>query len=295
MTVQRWLLVVLVAITACSGGNEGDPPGLETATPDSQSSGSEATPTDPAPTDRRRPAVVDFVQDGDSMVVTINGAEERVRLIGVNTPERGECYGDEARVVLQGLVEDETVDLVVDVEERDRFGRILAYVYRDNVMINAEIVRRGAALARPFEPNITHQAHLEDMETLAKREGIGMWSPDTCGGRDDSPVAVAEIRADPPGRDEHNLNGEWVVVVNRTGAPVDLTGWSLRDESSVHRYRFPVGSVVDDQVTVFTGCGPDQPSTYHWCAETPVWDNAGDTAFLSDADGVVVHRFEYRP
>lgn len=91
------------------------------------------------------------VVDGDTIQVRVNDREENVRYIGVNTPEthhptKGrERAGREATEVNRARVEGRTVRLELDVQERDRHGRLLAYVYVDDVMVNAELVRRGYA------------------------------------------------------------------------------------------------------------------------------------------------------
>lgn len=250
---------------------------------------------DPSPPNAGRTATVDFVQDGDSAIVIIDGEEERVRLIGINTPERDECFGTESRELLKGLIEGNTVQVVTDVEPTDRFGRVLAYLYLDELLVNAELVRAGAAIARPFEPNTTLQDTLEAAEAIAKAEGVGMWAPSTCGGDETPSIAVVAVNENAPGRDDENPNGEWVVVENVSDTAVDLTGWGVKDESSTHRYTFPDGTIVEpgDQLTVYSGCGSDDPPDLYWCDGTPVWDNSGDTAFLTDASGAVRHRFSY--
>lgn len=250
---------------------------------------------DPPPPNPPRPGRVEFVQDGDSAIVTIGGAEERIRLIGINTPERDECFGEEARQLLRDLIEGQQVDVVTDVDTTDRFGRILTYLYLDGVLINAELVRRGAAIARPFEPNTTLQSHLESAEATAQATGAGMWAATACGGDEAPAVAIVEVNADAPGRDDENLNGEFVIVENLSADPVDLTGWGLKDESSIHRFTFPSGSVLSPgaQLVVYTGCGANQMPTLYWCDGTPVWDNGGDTAFLTDPAGRIRHRLSY--
>lgn len=283
-------LVAFVAlVSACSDLVATDP------APDPPASGPMIATPDPAPPGAGRSALVDFVQDGDSAIVIADGTEERVRLIGINTPERDECYGTESRDLLKGLIEGEDVLLVTDIEATDRFGRILAYVYMDDLLVNAELVRQGAAIARPFEPNTTLQDHLEESEAFAKASAAGMWSPATCGGDENPAVRVVEVNADAPGRDDENRNGEWVVVRSESEEPVDMSGWGLKDESSAHRYTFPDGTIIEpgEELVIYTGCGDDDPPDLYWCDDTPVWDNAGDTAFLTDATGQVRHLFGY--
>ncbi|HEX6262090.1 MAG TPA: thermonuclease family protein [Actinomycetota bacterium] len=120
------------------------------------------------------------VVDGDTIWVA---PEQRVRLIGIDTPEvdwyggRAECYGEEAGLFMQGLLEGERVRLEYDQEPRDRYGRTLAYVYlEDGRMVNLLLVRRGYATVSIFEPNDRHEAGLRAAEREARGVGSGLWS-----------------------------------------------------------------------------------------------------------------------
>jgi len=239
-------------------------------------------------------SVID-VQDGDSLLVEIDGTEERVRLIGVNAPEHGECFGEESAAGLRRLIADEDVRVVTDVETRDQYGRLLGYVYRDGTLLNEEIALRGLVLARAYEPNTALQGRIDAAAQDAQTNQRGVWSPTTCASQSGASVAVAEIEPNPPGPDEDNLNGEWVVIANTGAGDIDFTGWSLRDASSVHRYLFPAGTrlAAGTDLIVYTGCGDDGAGRRYWCADGPVWDNAGDIALLLDADGRTAATFDY--
>src|SRR2546421_12050327 len=107
--------------------------------------------------------VVTRVVDGDTIVVRLGASSEKVRYIGVNTPEvhhprKGEEPGGrEATEVNRGLVGARHVRLETDVQTRDRYGRLLAYVWVDDMMVNAELVRRGYAQVMTGPPNGRHQ------------------------------------------------------------------------------------------------------------------------------------------
>jgi len=288
--VTALVLGLSIVLVSCADSN-----GLNNTSPPSPGLGSGTQTADPPPPNPPQPAVVGFVQDGDSAAVVINGEEERLRLIGINTPERDECYGDEARQLFKDLAEGQEAQVVTDVERTDRFGRILGYLYIGDTLINAELVRQGAAIARPFEPNTTLQDHLEEAEEQAQRLQLGMWAPAACGGHEDSPIVIAAISADAPGRDDENLNGEFIVVANTSSAAIDLSGWGVKDESSVHRYTFPDGVTLapETSLTLYTGCGNDGANAVYWCNDSPVWDNSGDTGFISDETGQVRHLLGY--
>ena len=240
-------------------------------------------------------ALVIDVQDGDSLLVDIGGREERVRLIGINAPERDECFGPESAAGLREIVDDAQVDIATDVESRDQYGRLLGYVYVDGTLVNEELARRGYVLARAFEPNTALQDRIDDASREARDDQRGMWSPDTCASASAASVSIVDIEPNPPGPDDENLNGEWVVIVNNGDSEIHVSGWTLRDASSVHRYLFPVGSYLGPgaDLTVFTGCGVDDPGRRYWCADGPVWGNSGDSALLLDTEGRTAATFDY--
>ena len=124
------------------------------------------------------------VVDGDTIRVVEDGREEAVRYIGVDTPETVkpdspvECYGKAASAANRRLVEGEAVRLVGDVEARDRYGRRLAYVYRsrDDLFVNAELVRGGYAQPLTVPPNVRHAERFRRLAEEARRAGSGLWT-----------------------------------------------------------------------------------------------------------------------
>ena len=130
-------------------------------------------------------ATVTRVVGGDTIVVTADGVEERVRLIGINTPESVHptkpvmCFGKEASKHLATLLKPGTaVQLVRDVEPRDKYGRLLAYVYRaqDGLFLNLELVTAGFANQYTFPPNVAHVEEFRSAATTARNQGVGLWS-----------------------------------------------------------------------------------------------------------------------
>lgn len=133
-------------------------------------------------------AVVTEVVDGDTIGVEIDGRSHRVRYIGVNTPERGDPFYDEATAANRELVGGETVRLVQDVSETDQYGRLLRYVYLpDGTFVNAALVRQGVAQAATFPPDVAHQEEFTALQEEARAAGRGLWAevpadaPCTCG------------------------------------------------------------------------------------------------------------------
>jgi len=125
--------------------------------------------------------MVTRVVDGDTVEVRLDGAEEDVRYIGVDTPETvkpGEpvgCFGPQASSFNHRLVEGKRVRLVFGVERRDVYGRLLAYVYLDGRFVNAELIRRGLARTLTIPPNDRFAGRLKRLEIAAARAGRGLW------------------------------------------------------------------------------------------------------------------------
>src|SRR3954467_8163583 len=120
----------------------------------SRSPGAASAPTRPSGT-----ATVERVVDGDTFIVRAQGRRERVRLIGVDTPESAkpntpvQCFAVEASNRTKALLPaGSAVHLIGDVEQRDRYKRLLAYVYRasDNLFVNLALVREGYAVPYTF-------------------------------------------------------------------------------------------------------------------------------------------------
>lgn len=144
-----------------------------------------------APTAMEANASVEWIVDGDTIDVVIDGREERVRLIGIDTPEiahessgnrpgnGAECFADEAHALTASLLPIGTpVRLERDVVGRDDYGRLLAYVYRasDGVFVNHEIVRRGYAQPLTIPPNVAHSELMVQAARDAERDDAGLWS-----------------------------------------------------------------------------------------------------------------------
>lgn len=125
-------------------------------------------------------ATVLRVVDGDTIDVLMAGKEERVRYIGIDTPEpyreeRSECYAHEASEANTSLVADQTVTLVSDVENRDQYNRLLRYVYVDDLFVNESLVRSGYATVLPIKPNTTFAAKFAAAEIQAREDTLGLW------------------------------------------------------------------------------------------------------------------------
>ena len=120
------------------------------------------------------------VVDGDTIRVRIQGREYPVRYIGIDTPEVDprrtvEPLGREATERNRALVQGKIVTLERDVSERDRFGRLLRYVYLDGRMVNAVLVEEGYARAVAYPPDLKHQDLFIRLEREAREARHGLW------------------------------------------------------------------------------------------------------------------------
>lgn len=129
------------------------------------------------------PYPVDRVVDGDTIVVLMDGTEEKVRLIGVDTPEsvhpdpdRNVPYGKVAADYTRDRLLGQQVYLEYDVEARDKYGRLLAYVWIGDEMFNKTLLSEGHAMLATFPPNVRYVDEFTVLQTEAREAGRGLWS-----------------------------------------------------------------------------------------------------------------------
>ena len=131
---------------------------------------------------------VSRVVDGDTIEVTRGGRKEKVRLIGINTPETVgprrpvECFGREASAFAERLLEGENVTLVPDESQdnQDRYGRLLRYVMLDDTNVNRLLIDRGYAYEYTYEVPYIYQTEFKAVEQAARLSGRGLWAPGAC-------------------------------------------------------------------------------------------------------------------
>jgi micrococcal nuclease len=106
-----------------------------------------------------------------------DGRRERVRYIGIDTPERDEPFYAEAPAANRALIDGQELILVKDVSETDRFGRLLRYVYlTDGLFVNAELMRQGYAQAVTFPPDVAEIDRFLLLQQEARENGRGLWA-----------------------------------------------------------------------------------------------------------------------
>jgi micrococcal nuclease len=156
-----------------------------------------------AGTDLRGPltpnAIVRSVTDGDTITIELSNTEtlntetdaatfsqiEKLRLIGIDTPETKrpntpiECFAAESDRALRQLLPNQTpVFVELDIEHRDRYGRLLGYVFRagDGLFVNHEMVRSGMAASLTFPPNVAYSDQFFQAAEAARGNNVGLWS-----------------------------------------------------------------------------------------------------------------------
>jgi micrococcal nuclease len=172
------LLLVAAAASACVASTTPTPPVRDGPT----ATRSAAT----ADTSGMQSARVVRVVDGDTIIVHIDGRDERLRYIGVNTPETVkantpiECYGEAAHQRNEQLVGGQTVYLAKDISERDQYDRLLRYVYVPTadgqlLFVNLALVQDGYAQVSTFPPDVAHAQEFRDAQRTAKAAKRGLW------------------------------------------------------------------------------------------------------------------------
>lgn len=161
-----WLLVLAVVVVALQFVR---PPAEEPAA---------------QPTAGRVPAVVDWVIDGDTVDVLVDGEERRIRLLNIDAPEewerggQAECLAYEATGFLISLIPVGTeIELEYDNEPYDQYGRDLAGIWLGDTLVNAEVARAGLALAVLYDGNDRFYQAVTDAIAEARAAGAGLWDP----------------------------------------------------------------------------------------------------------------------
>ena len=127
--------------------------------------------------------LVTKVIDGDTFWVKDGSASYKVRFIGMDTPDirnsrykKKGYYAEEAKSYVQGLTENKKVYLVFDVEKKDRYDRVLAYIYlKDGTFLNADLVKNGYAVVATFPPNVRYAEYFAKLQKQARQAQVGLW------------------------------------------------------------------------------------------------------------------------
>lgn len=203
------------------------------------------------------------VTDGDTIETDLG----KVRLLGINTPEKNRGGYEEAKDFLLNFRGKE-IELVKLKEDKDQYGRLLRYVFYNRENINEEILERGLAHVYIYTED-DFSSELRKAEENAREQEIGIWkkSSDKCG----KCIFLKELNYVDP--------GEYVLLENKCDFECGLDGWSIKDDSSSHFYvlDFSISSYGEKKID-FSG---------------RIWNDAGDTLFLRDKEENLVLFYRY--
>jgi micrococcal nuclease len=145
-------------------------------------------------------ATVTRVIDGDTVEVRIANERFSLRYIGVDSAEINrkplQCFAKEAQAFNRQLVLNKPVRLEKDINETDKFGRLLRYVYlQDGRMVNAELVKSGYAQAITYPPDVKYAEQFAALQTQARETGAGLWTK--CAQPAPAPTVTLSLRPQP--------------------------------------------------------------------------------------------------
>ena len=149
------------------------------------------TSATPVKTSNRETYEVKKVDDGDTLQIFRYGRSEKVRFIGIDTPETVDprkpvqCFGKEASAKTKQLLTGKTIRIEFDpvVGERDKYDRLLAYIWLGSELINLTLLREGYAHEYTYRSQAyKYQSDFKQAEAGARQSEVGLWSPQTCAG-----------------------------------------------------------------------------------------------------------------
>ncbi|MBI2463341.1 S-layer homology domain-containing protein [Candidatus Peregrinibacteria bacterium] len=235
--------------------------------------------------------IVARVIDGDTVELE---NEERVRLIGIDTPELSgsDCYATESKEYLEGLIVGKEVRLEKDSQndDKDKYDRLLRYVYigdrEAEILVNKKMLEDGYAYyydSYKFEK----MAEFENAEKAARDAGKALW--EACEQPKDDSVGVVIHYVFYDGIIPEVESDEYVEIKNEGTKIVDLKGYTIKGSKGDENYVFPTLELEKGKtVKVYTNQGD-----YSFNNEKAIWNNSGETVYLYDADKNLIDKYEY--
>ncbi len=228
--------------------------------------------------------------DGDTIEIA---GKEKVRLLGIDTPEKGQYYYQEAKDRLTELIGGKEIILEPDQTNKDKYDRLLRYVYVNRTdLVNIVLVREGLATVYIIPPDNAYEEDLLKAEAAAREQNLGIWQYE--GIPDVFCIGIFYMRYNAMGDDKDNLNDEYVEFRNKCEYPIGMTGWEVMDASG-HKYVFPEFTVQGKaKFRLRTGTGRDDDSNLYWNSKRPIWNNAGDTITMKNTKGQTMLNYSYK-
>jgi endonuclease YncB( thermonuclease family) len=223
---------------------------------------------------------VSSIIDGDTILLA-NG--DKVRLIGVDAPEKNQPYFKEVIIELEKL-KGKQVKLVRDKTNKDRYGRLLRYVFLGDYFVNLELLRNGLAYAYVVAPDDKYAEEFFAAEKFARENKLGIWNNSEFA----ECIFLDEFHFDAKGEDSVNLNDEYVIFQNRCPFSINMNSWTLADRGFNKLIFFNFSLPAGAKVKIFSGNGTNSDFKIYWNSKYPVWNNDGDTLILRDEKGKLV-------
>lgn len=228
----------------------------------------------------------------------------------MDTPQWGDPYFQEAKDRNTQLVAGQTVTLVKDVSEMDRFGRLLRFVYLANgTFVNAELVRQGYAFAATYPPDVAHSATFASLQREAQAASRGLWGvqPTEPPPPTEPPTPTEPPPATPKAAGDVQItyilfdgavhqveSDEYVVISNGGRSPVNIGGWRLNAGDPRHYFVFPDIDLQHGQsCRVYTNEIHHETCSLSFGSGHEIWSNGGDCGYLYDSAGDEVSTYCY--
>jgi micrococcal nuclease len=234
------------------------------------------------------------VVDGDTVKLATG---EYVRLLGINSPEKGQKFSEEAKNRLEELVKGKRITLKQDIENKDKYGRLLRYLYANDIFVNLQLVREG--YAKPyFFGEIKYKPAIEEAWRKCKEEELNLCGiEEKC---DNTCIGLQYINWNARGNDCQNLNDEYVVFKNYCNISCNLTNWLLFDKSN-NSFTFPEFILKSNsKITIYSGDGKNTKTKLYWNSKVKgcgaIWNNGceGDTVYLMDSNKKLILNYSYQ-
>jgi micrococcal nuclease len=214
-----------------------------------------------------------FVQriiDGDTIVAN----NQTIRLLGINSPEKGEKYSNEAKEFLENLILEK--EITIESFGTDLYKRTLAYVFLGSKNINLEIVKNG--FANPYFPEGKQKYYSEFQEAWKNCVNNGL---NFCKTSTDKCASCITLN-------KFDYKNEIIILKNSCSFDCDLTSWTIKDEGR-KKFTFP-NFILEKhkQVAIMVGEGTDTKDKLFWHYKTYVWTDSGDTLFLRDKNNDLI-------
>lgn len=210
----------------------------------------------------REKVEISRVLDGDTIELTDG---RKIRLLNINTPEKGLSYSDLGKNYLS-----EFKDVELEKVGEDKYQRILGRIYSGDIYLNLEIVKQG--YAHSYLVDESEKKEFANSEKYARENGLNIWEKSEYYG-------CLEV--------EINKYDEYLDI--RDSCALNLIGWSIKDESTKS---YEINKDPGDSFRIYSSKGTDSENKLYWGKEK-IWNDDGDRIFIRDSNGFLVYYYSY--